>query len=253
MLNLLQSELYKLRKEPSFRVLSLTLLLVAIALPLAAYYSASNGQNSAVNGIQSFMNGVKGNTLFMKIALAILAGFFISREYGSGVMKITGSSGYSRERIYAAKLTAFTIGIVFLSLLCPLVCMAVGSLLNGFGHLQETETAVYFFRTLGLTILFAIAFAAIVTAFAFMTKEHGVTIGIAMLVFLFFDTCSQLIGRYIPIYKYLYEHSVFKLFLEVSAFRLTSGELALSIAMPAVTACAFGWIGMMAFRKMDIQ
>jgi len=251
MINLLRSELYKLHKEPSFRMLGFTFITVAILLSAVINYMGSD--HTAFSGIAGLGYGVQVNVLLLKISLAIVGGFFLSAEHGLGIMKITTASGYSRGQIYAAKLMAYSIGIMVLSLIVPVICVAAGSLLNGFGTLPEIHATLYFFRTIAFTILYAAAFASIVAVFAVTTTVSGITIGAVLLVLLFFDTVSQWLSGKWAFYKELYEHSVFKLFMDIAAYQQTAYELTLLILIPLATILLFACVGMMSFRKMEIK
>lgn len=251
MTNLLRSELYKLQRDPSFRTLCFTLIAVGLLLSAALYYMSPN--HTIFSGIAGLDYGIQVNVLVLKIALAIVGGFFLSGEYGLGIMKITAASGYSRKQIYAAKLAAYSMGIIFLSLVVPVICTAAGSLLNGFGTLQDIHPVNYLFRTLALTVLYAAAFASIVAVFAISTTVSGVTIGVVLLVLLFFDTASQWLSGKWAFYKFLYEHSVFKLFLEIASHEPTAYQLMLLIGIPVATILLFLWAGMIIFGKMEIR
>lgn len=130
MANLLRSELYKLYKEPSFRILCFTFIFVAVILSGVIHFMGS-GQK-VFSGISGLGQGVQVNTIVLKVSLAVVGGFFLSGEHGLGIMKISVASGYSRRQIYTAKLTAYSIGIIILSLIVPVICVIAGSLLNGF-------------------------------------------------------------------------------------------------------------------------
>lgn len=251
--NLLRSELYKLRKEPSFRLLGAVFVLLAIALSLLIHFLSPD--KGGYTGLAGLDYALQMNVLVMKIALAVIGGFFISAEHGSGIMKLSAASGYSRLQVYAAKLTAYSLGIVALSLLLPAACTAAGWLLNGFGSLPAGEGSglAYLWRSAGLTALYAAAFAAIVAGFAVVTRLSGVTIGVALLGLLFFDSISLWLGSLWTFYQTVYEHSVFKLFLDIPEFRHTAGEWQWLVWAPVATLLVFAFVGMAAFRKMEVK
>ncbi|WNS44081.1 ABC transporter permease [Paenibacillus sp. MMS20-IR301] len=251
MVNLLRSELYKLYKEPSFRMLIFTFIILAVLLSAVINYMGSS--QKVFSGIAGLGYGIQVNVLVLKISLAVVGGFFLSGEHGLGIMKISAASGYSRRQIYTAKLAAYAAGIIILMLTIPVICTAAGSVLNGFGSLPDLHAALYFLRTLAFTILYSAAFASIVAVFAVTTTISGVTIGAVLLVLLFFDTISEWLSSKSAMYKTFYEHTVFKLFLEIGNFQLTAHELALLILIPIATILLFAWAGIMSFRKMEIK
>ncbi|MBP1993217.1 ABC transporter permease [Paenibacillus eucommiae] len=251
--HLFSSELYKLRKDPIFQMLMLIMITTPIALFVITHILTLDSAKPPMTGMRSFSNAVQVNQLLLKISLGIWAGFFISKEYASGVMKVTSSSGFTRKRIYTAKLLAFTLGIVFLSLLCPLIYILLGTILNGFGSLTEVAAAEYLFRTLSLTVLFAAAFAAIVAVLGIYFTEAGATIGISLLFFLFFDTISESLAGRIPVYKTFYDHSVFKLFLQSFEYQMTGEAILLSIGIAILTFAVFAVWGMLVFQRKEIK
>lgn len=251
MANLLRSELYKLYKEPSFRILCFTFITLAFLLSGVINYMGSD--QKVFSGLSGLGHGVQVNVLVLKISLAIVGGFFLSSEHGLGIMKVWASSGYSRGQIYVARLTAYAIGIIILSLIVPVICVTAGSLLNGFGSLPEIHATLYLFRTLAFTILYAAAFASIIAVFAVTTTVSGITIGAVLLVLLFFDTFSLWLSAKWALYRVIYEHTIFKLFMEIATFQPTTYELTLLILVPAATIILFAWIGIMSFRSMDIK
>ncbi|AIQ60013.1 ABC transporter permease [Paenibacillus borealis] len=251
MANLLRSELYKLYKDPSFRILCFTFFFVAVILSGVINYMGS--EQKVFSGITGLGYGVQVNVLVLKVSLAVVGGFFLSNEHGLGIMKISAASGYSRGQIYAAKLTAYSTGIIILSLIVPVICVAAGSMLNGFGSLPEIHAPLYLLRTLAFTILYAAAFASIVAVFAVTTTVSGITIGAVLLVLLFFDTISQWLSGKWAVYREFYEHTVFKLFMDITAYQPTTYELALFILIPIATILLFAWVGIMSFRNMEIK
>lgn len=251
MANLLRSELYKLYKEPSFRILCFTFIFVAVILSGVIHFMGSD--QKVFSGISGLGQGVQVNMLLLKISLAVVGGFFLSGEHGLGIMKISVASGYSRRQIYTAKLTAYSIGIVILSLIVPVICVIAGSLLNGFGSLPEIPAALYLFRTLTFTILYAAAFASMVAVFAVTTTISGVTIGAVLLVMLFFDTLSEWLSGKWAVYREFYEHSVFKLVMDITLPQPTTYQLTLLISIPIATILVFAWVGIMSFRNMEIK
>jgi ABC-2 type transport system permease protein len=253
MINLIRSELYKLRHDPLYQALLMVMIFAPIMLYVMFYFVGSNSGKPPMTGIQSFVVGVQANQILLKISLGILAGFFISKEYASGVMKVVCSTGYSRTRIYLAKLAAFMLGAVILSLLCPLISMAIGSVVNGFGSITEITAAVYIGRTLALTALFAAAFTALVAVLAICSTEAGVTVGAALLFFLFFDQISESLAGLIPAYRTVYHHSVFKLFLQMMEYRIAGDQVLLSVLAACLTAVVFALLGMFAFNKKEIK
>lgn len=251
MANLLRSELYKLHKDPAVRLMGLTLIIVAVILSLLLHFFGS--RQAAFTGIRALRQSMEMNMVLVKVVLAVLGGFFLTSEYGLGILKVTASSGYSRRQIYLSRLAAYMLGTVTLSLILPLVCTLTGTLLNGFGSLEETGAGEYFLRTMAMTALFTAAFASIVAVLAMRATISGITVGVVLLGMLFFDGVSQLLGSLWSWYKIFYDHTVFKLFLDLPAFQLSAEGLMLQITVSVVTIVLFWLAGAMLFNRMEIK
>lgn len=249
--NLLQSELYKMYKDQALRLLLLTFLITAVLLTVILHVFSPEGRG--VTGLTGLSNALQLNIVLTKFSLAVLGGFFLSREHGLGTMKLSAASGYGRVRIYAAKLVAYLAGVVLLSLLFPLVCMLGGTLLNGFGSFSEVSGGVYALRSLGFTILYGAAFGALVAVFAIGTRLSGITVGAVLLFLLFFDSVSQWLSSQLAVYKTVYEHSVFHYFMDITTNRVPVSDMAELIVVPLATILVFGCLGAVVFRRMEIK
>lgn len=254
MSNLILSEWYKLRKDRSFRFLSVGLILLGMVYPILAAIDSRMDGDDFVSGIRIFADAVAANDYFLKITIGVLAGFFISGEFTNGVMKRAVSAGSSRTRVYAAKLTVYTVGACVLSVLFPLVNMIVGSLIGGFGELAEVDAVLFLFRSLGFTMLFAAAFASLSALFAFTLADSGKTIGLTIVFFLFIDTIFNLLGSQLPFVQKIYEYTVFHLYY-VSAmnFILSARDMWMSLAIPAATYLVLLAWGVCVFRSKEIK
>ncbi|HET7658477.1 MAG TPA: ABC transporter permease [Bacillales bacterium] len=248
--NLIRSELFKLRKDRSFWVLSCIILAYALFVPIFQFFD--NGPQYST-GIKIYLNALAGNNYITKLVPCILAGFFISSEYSIGTMKSMASTGSSRERIYVAKFIAFTIGAVLLSLLYPVMNGVTASLLFGFGDIPQITEIDFLVQTISLLILYAAAFASIMALFAFILTDSGKTIGLSFLFFLLFDSILQALSARFSIFETVYDYSVFKLFMDISKVNLESGELLKLILVPILTCIGFGILGYLVFRRKEIK
>ncbi|MCL6626912.1 MAG: ABC transporter permease, partial [Alicyclobacillus shizuokensis] len=200
--NLILAEWYKLRKNMPYRVLCLVTLSIGILYEL--FQLRSDASN--VSSMSLFVKALGGNEILTKLAICVLAAFFISSEYANGTMKSTASIGCSRGRIYTAKVIVFTLGAALLCLIFPLTDVALGSLLYGFGHLAQVSAVEYLYRTLGFTVLFAAAFSTIAALIAVSLTDNGKTIGVSIILFLFIDPLSKKLGAEFPWYQHLYNN-----------------------------------------------
>ncbi|MFC0333862.1 ABC transporter permease [Paenibacillus sepulcri] len=261
MSHLIASEWYKLRKNGLFRIICFFMVAAAVIFPLFTYWSypKDGGSGITLTGIEMYVNAMMMNQFFLKISLGLLAGFFISSEYSSGVLKRTVSAGKSRGQVYVSKLMIYSLGVGLTSLLAPVlsvvieILMSEAGLLSGFGQPTGISTIAYVLRTLGFTVLFAAAFASIAAFAAVILADNGKTIGFSILFFLFVDQILHSLGNYVPLFKMVYDYSLFKLFTATIEFRMDNSDLFLSIVMPAATFAVFALWGIYIFRRKEIQ
>ncbi|NQX46526.1 ABC transporter permease [Paenibacillus tritici] len=253
MYNLIRAELFKLRKDRSFRVLLLITAVLSLAYPLLYYMDNKSGGKPQFTGAEFLVKFMFSNGYVIKFSIAALAGFFIASEYTTGAMKIIASSGNDRGRLYAAKLVGFSAGVMLISLIFPLLSMAEVSILSGFGQLPEGVDPFFIPRVLGLTLLYTAGYAAIGVLFTAVFTESGKTISFLMIFFLMIDMVLGGLGEYIPFLTTVYNYSVFKLLGDIGKIQLDSGELPVLLLVPLLTIGVAGLLGILVYRKKEIK
>ncbi|WP_312476291.1 ABC transporter permease [Neobacillus sp.] len=249
MSSLVKSELFKLRKDRSFWTLVIVLIAAAVSYPLLVFF-VLKVQSVSVKELFGSVALEGANSYIVKFVPCILAGFFISSEYSIGTMKSIGASGNSRIRIYFAKLMVFSFGAVIISLTFPIVMAAVGTIFYGFNDMPGLD---YIVQTVGLTILYALAFASIMALAAIILTDSGKTIGFLILFFSLFDTILYTLSQRFTLIETIYNYSVFRLFLDISKFNLGNGALLKLLLVPIITFIIFGLIGSFVFQRKEIQ
>lgn len=253
MYNLIKVEFYKLRKNRSFWTLLLALAALSIVYPLLYYFDYKTSGEPQIKGAEFLFHFISGNAYVIKLAVAVLAGFFISNEYSSGVMKTIASSGNTRGRLFTAKLIGFSVGTMALSLVFPFVSTVTVTLLSGFGELPEGNTLLFILRVLGLTLLYATGFAAIGSLFTVILTDSGKTIGFTMIFFLIIDTALASLGSKIDFFKTLYDYSIFKLIGEIGTPVISNSDLPTLLLAPLLTFAIAGFLGVLVYRRKEIK
>ncbi|MHA6534291.1 ABC transporter permease [Paenibacillus sp. BAC0078] len=253
MYNLIRSELFKLRKDRSFRVLLLVTAVLSLAYPLLYYFDNRSNGNPQFTGAEFLIRFIAGNAYLIKFGVAALAGFFIASEYSTGVMKTIASSGNDRGRLFIAKLIGFSVGAMALSLVFPIVSTTEVSLLAGFGHLPEGVDTYFIPRTLGLTLLYTSGYAAIGALFTAVFTESGKTIGFSMIFFLMIDTILGGLGEYVPFFTTVNDYSIFKLLGDIGKATIDSGDLPALLLVPLLTIVVAALLGILVFRRKEIK
>lgn len=245
--NLLKSELFKLKKDRSFRKLTLALMIIAVLFPLIA--SIYGIGKLSVNDL--FISIIGRNNYVLKIIPCLLAGYFISSEYSLGTMKSIVSSGNSRIRIYISKLTVFSFGAIIFSVILPIAMTGTGAIYAQFNDMPDLK---YFAQIIIFTMLYAAAFASIMMALATVFTDSGKTIGLLILIFLIFDPVMFTLAGEFTLFEHIYNNSVFKLaydFININA--MESIEVFQLAIVPIVTYVIFALVGVLVFLKKEIK
>lgn len=253
MYNLIRVELFKLRKNRAFWVLSAILAVLSMAYPLLYYFDNMSAGKPQMTGAEFLLQFIGGNGGIIKLGVATFAGFFICNEYSSGVMKTIASSGNERWKLYTAKLCVFALGAMAISLVFPLVSTVEATLLAGFGQLPEASGVLFILRVLGLTWLYACSYAAVAALFAVILTDSGKTIGFALIFFMAVDLVLGALGAQMPFFRTIHEHSIFQLVGIVGKISLGSGEALKLVLVPLLTFAAAGLLGMLVFRRKEIK
>lgn len=249
--NLLKAELYKLRKDRSLWTLMLGLIGAAVFYPMLIFFDDGALGSQAISVKELLVHtALGGNNYIVRLVPCILAGFFISSEYSIGTMKSIGASGNSRNRIYLAKLIAFSVGTAIISVIFPMVMMMVGALLSGFNDMPELG---YVVRTVGFTIIYAVAFASIMSLFSIIFTDSGKTIGFSILFFILFDSILYALSQKFSFIEFIFNHSVFKLYLEIGQLELENSVYPKMILVPILTFITFGLLGSFIFQRKEIK
>lgn len=253
MYNLITFELFKLRKNRSFWTLLIALVVLSLAYPLMYYFDHHSSGEPQFTGAEFLVTFIASNTYAIKFGVAVLAGFFISNEYTIGIMKTIASSGNTRGRLYAAKLTGFTVGVMLISLVFPIVSTMAVTLLSGFGHLPVESTEFFIPRVLGMTLLYTAAYAAIGALLAVILTDSGKTIGFSMIFFMMIDIVLAGIGSKVEFIGKVYDYSIFKLIGDIGKPSIDNGDLPALLLVPLLTIALCAMLGVLVFRRKDIK
>jgi len=249
MSNLLKAEWYKLKKDRSFKFLTLMLLALGVLFPLVEF---DNGGPSLPLIKDYYLDSILGtHSNIVKLIPSILAGFYISGEYAMGTMKSIASSGNSRMKIYFAKLMIFSVGTIIISLILPIFMTGASAVYFGF---EEMPDWTFYFSTLGLIVLYGAAFASIMAVFSILFTDSGKTIGFLLMFFIFVDWPLQVVAAKFPIFEPVLNHSVFKLVYDISIVNsLNTSEVLAIVLVPIGTFIVFGLLGSIIYIKKEIK
>ncbi|PGM56072.1 ABC transporter permease [Bacillus sp. AFS053548] len=246
--NLLKTELYKLKRDRSFRTLLFILILFSLLYPFT-----TNIDSASILTLDQYYiyNILSINNDIIKLLPCILAGFFITSEYSNGTMKSIVSSGNSRLRIYFSKLTVFSIGSVFILLILPIFMMTTAALHFDF---NGPTNWMFIFKTYGLLIIYGAAFASVMTIIATIFTDNGKTIGFLLMFFALINSILSFIGSKLTFLKTIIKDSVFMQFPNIyKVNELVHSEVFILISVPILTFIVLGILGSLLFRKKEIK
>lgn len=253
MYNLIKVELFKLCKNRSFWTLLIALTILSLAYPLLYYFDHRSSGEPQFTGTEFLLSFLSSNAYVIKFGVAVLAGFFISNEYATGVMKTIASSGNTRGRLYVSKVAVFAIGAMAVALVFPVVSTLEVTLLSGFGKLPEGVGELYLFRILLLTLLYTAAYAAIGALITAILTDSGKTIGFSIIFFLGIDILLMSIGSKVSPVQTLYDYSVFNLINVIDDPIIKGSDWPAILFVPLLTIVVSSMLGIVVFRKKDIK
>ncbi|WP_099157734.1 ABC transporter permease [Virgibacillus ndiopensis] len=248
--NLLKTEWYKLKKDRSFWLLTGLLIALAVLYPIDKIGTSDlPNENDYYRG---FVLSI--NSDIVRLLPAILAGFFFASEFSLGTMKSIASSGHSRIRIYFAKLTVFSIGSIIILLLLPIVMMGVSAIYIGF---QIWPEWTFYFQTIGLIALYAVAFASIMALFSVIFADSGKAIAFLLLFLAFIESMLNILSAKVPFLEPIITHSIFishGSILAIDKIGNWNGDAVLTfIIVPILTFVVLGILGSFIFRNKEIK
>lgn len=244
--NLMKAEWFKLKRELSFWFVLMVLLLFALISPAEIYDHGID-----VDKAFYFNAIVSVNMDFLLIVSPILAGFFVTSDYSRGTMKNMVASGNGRTRIYLAKLGILTLAVMTFSLILPIVLPGATAVYYGFNSFPSPNILL---ADLGLTLLYAGAFASIMMLFAMLFTNSAVTVVFLIFAFMLSDEISRRITESIPVLEPLLDYSVFQLATEIGTVTEMDPTDALKyIFVPIAVIIAMTALGSWLFSKKEIK
>lgn len=266
----MKAELFKLRKTKAFWVLIITMTLFGLGFSVLLYLASKNiiylslednfligppdsDETFSTSGIEILQMSLIKNPILLTLLAGILAGFFISNDYVTGVMKNVLITGKGRNQVYIAKLITFSVGVIIIVLIYPIISTTSATIFYGFGEINEPSAVLYIGRVLGLYLLQLIAFSSILMFIAILSEENGKTIAISFsLIFVVYFSFIFLSNSFSSIQK-TYEHTVLYQLYEVYKVNITSTEVIKSAIIALMTCMVLSFVGNALFLRKDIS
>lgn len=178
MMNLLNAELYKLRKSKSFKVASG----LAVLFTLITYLLYTLFRNNMIESVDAAMLDTISQAGILQILkemfantntimfVTVFVNFFVLGEYNSGAVKNYVGKGFRREEIYLAKFLVTEFGAALIYLMTALAVLVEGIVF--WGADQISGSMLYdFVSYLSMHILYLTGYTAIIITICEITRN----------------------------------------------------------------------------------
>lgn len=114
--------------------------------------------------------------IFLQVWILAFVGYFVASEFQNGTMRNTLALGKNRIPVYLSKLLSSFIATAAIFAIVTIASTAWLSVTSGFGTMPFNEFLNFLALNFSMMLLYHLAFAAIFTMFAFISKNVGMTI-----------------------------------------------------------------------------
>ena len=219
MLNLIRSDIFKLRKAKYFWILLFINILLAVGTVYLldfTYKLAGDsmeaqltqeqatlddaGMNVSVEGIPTghdqlsasgqLLTFFAGNTTLL---MSVLISLFVGSEFNNGTVKIIASRNYSRLKIYLSKLLVGILASILFTLVFVLAATLTATALWGFGDVSGSYASQLLLKG-ALELLLGASYVSLFVMFSFLIRQNGGSLA-ANICFLEFTSLGVTLGE----------------------------------------------------------
>lgn len=195
MLNLIKTEVYKLRRQRLIPILFISVIAISAFSAFSEINFLTTPEN-LVNGKVSFVNAFQD--IFMLFIIAIFAGFYIGSDFSNRTIQAELSRGHKRLDIILSKAFVFSIGTSLIMLLYPITACLIHTAKFGWGEPFNIISILYLFRVALLGSILNIGTACIYVCLAFLCRDISKTICVCFAFPVVFSAISNTIGKQFP-------------------------------------------------------
>ena len=281
MLNLIRSDIFKLKKAKYFWILLIINILLAVGTvclldftyklagdSIEAQLSQEQaalddaGMNVSVEGIPTghdqlsassqMLTFFAGNTTLL---MSVLISLFVGSEFNNGTVKIIASRNYSRLKIYLSKLFVGILASVLFTLVFGLAATLTATALWGFGDVSGSYASQLLLKG-ALELLLGASYVSLFVMFSFLIRQSGGALALNI-CFLEFVSLFAILGEML-VKKLTGKEIVISNYLLDTNMNALLGDLHSDIVLRAliVGICFFAvsfFIGAASFQKRDIK
>lgn len=287
MKNLISSEIYKCIKSKAFRIctiigcgMAIFTVVTFLMYEVMMEQMMESGMDFASMGLSEadvamLMGNYDGEMLLstsfysssLQILVAVFIAIFVAGEFANGTIKMMVSRGYSRTKIYMAKLLSGTIAGNIMATIIVIVTTVVACVLWGWNAADRVESASVSEILIFLLIQFLLntAITAMFVSIAMIFRNLGGAIAIAVSSYSFASIIFLLCDAVIKAIATAVELDVEKLpcmpsdlwivqtIANMSKFNLESKDIILAIGVSIGYTILFTLCGALSFKVKDIK
>lgn len=195
MINMIQMECYKLKKQKIFYIILLFVGVISIMSSISAIQL-----DSQLNGKTQFT--VMFHDISMLFVCAIFAAIYIGNDFNNRTIQSQIASGHSREKIVIAKLFVFMIAAQMILILYPVIGAITVTISRGWGTIVSYQEINYIILLLAEAMILNIGTSSYFVLFAFLCRDIPKTICLSMAFPIIFSIVKESIEK-IPLVGYL--------------------------------------------------
>lgn len=195
MLNLIKLELYKLRKQHTFKIILISVIAIA-AFSAYSEIRLLSADGLSGSGKAAFANAFQD--IFMLFMSAIFAGFYIGSDFSNKTIQSQLSQGHSRLDILLSKALIFFVGASIIMLLHPITVSIIHTFHYNWGEPFTAASLCYILRVAFFGATLNIGTTSVFVLIAFVCRDVPKTICFCLAFPVLFSAISSTLGK-IPV------------------------------------------------------
>ncbi|SFB39036.1 ABC transporter permease [Clostridium frigidicarnis] len=243
MINLLKLEFYKLKHSKPF----ILILLITIGAELVIVLN-----NGSITGKKAFTYSISDIATIMVLS-AIFAGLSIGTDFVNRTINQEITAGNSRLSVFFSKAIVLFIATEIIMLLYPITSIIINTILNGWGEVFNTSTAIYILRTVFLRMILDVSCSSLWIFFAFLFKDVAKTMGVSILTFVLGVSLLASLSQKSVIIKNIYDLTVHSQARVIINDALTSNQLNNILVSNFIVIFVLLGTSYLLFRKVELK
>ena len=189
----------------------------------------------------------------IEILIGILVAALMAKEYSQGTIKNFLAYGKKREEFYLAKFIAIVIAIAIILAVMTILPTIVVTIMNGWGQAFELTQIAGMIKTFIAAFIASSAVAALVMVIATLVKSNGATIAITVAIFIGIPIFAGFLYGIYPWFDRVYEVLPFYNSILATSIKAGNGDLLRSVVISLITITISLFVGIKLFKAQDIK